>query len=179
MTEQLQTLGETLDSTVFSKSRRVRRIPVSSPSGPIPVAAWEISALLLSTQDIERIVETIAREVATRLAYTSFVYQHDGQGVVYSLGAPARHSLTYRLKLGEDLLGELSITREKPFTNEDIRWLENQTGCLVYALHNALSCRQALALSCEEFDAVKLTDLGPVLPNLGAHGDSENLKKFS
>jgi len=120
-------------------------------SGPIPVAAWKIRALLLTARDLEKLIEPFAQTVCFRLARSSFVYQHDEQGIAYSLGAPAQHSLTYRLTLGGNALGELSLARERPFTVQEVEWLEDQIGGFVHALYNALSHREALESSCGRF----------------------------
>lgn len=162
MEDQPQALSKTLTTTASSGIRRAWHAPASGRSGPISVAVWATGAPLLTAPDLDGIVEIFTRRFAARLAYTSLVYQHDGQGVVYSLGAPARHSLRYRMRLGDDPLGELSITRERPFSDEDISWLENQICGLVYVLHNALSYRQALAFSDEKTGAIHSS---PVLPD--------------
>jgi hypothetical protein len=94
---------------------------------------------LLTAQDVESLIEPFARSANARLEPASLVYQHDARGVIYSVGAPASHSLTYRLKFNGIALGELSLTRDKLFTGEEIQWLESQIFCLVSALHSALS----------------------------------------
>ena len=120
-------------------------------SGPIPVAARKIRALLPTALDLEEIIEIFAQAVGSRLAHTSFVYQHDGEGIAYSQGAPTQHSLTYRLTLGGNALGELSLARERPFTVQEVEWLEDRIGGFVHALYNALSHREALESSCGRF----------------------------
>lgn len=142
MKGEAQAMDAALRTAVSAAERR--HMPVSLYSGPIPVAAWKIRALLLTALDLEELIELFAQTVSSRLAHTSFVYQHDGQGIAYSLGAPAQHSLTYRLTLGGNALGELSLARARPFTVQEVEWLEDQIGGFVHALYNALSHREAL-----------------------------------
>ncbi len=115
---------------------------VPNPVSPVAIyqaAAQKGTSFLLTVQDMESLIEPFARSASARLEPGSFVYQHDARGVIYSVGAPAPHSLAYRLALSGKALGELSLTRDKPFTEEEIRWLESQIYVLVSALHSALS----------------------------------------
>jgi hypothetical protein len=113
--------------------------PVSPVTG-YHAAAQKGASFLLTARDVESLIEPFAHSASARLEPASFVYQHDARGVIYSVGAaPAPHSLAYRLKLSGKALGELSLTRDKPFTEEEIQWLESQIYVLVSALHGALS----------------------------------------
>ena len=117
---------------------------VSMPDPVSPVAGYHAAArkgtsFLLTARDVESLIEPFAHSANARLEPASFVYQHDARGVIYSVGAPAPHSLAYRLKLSGKALGELSLTRDNPFTEEEIQWLESQIFGLVSALHSALS----------------------------------------
>ena len=124
--------------TVPDGSLRIYNLPRE-----IPYDAWELSARLLTTLDLEGMVDLFAHWLAKDLRYDSLVYGHDEQGLVFSIGAPARHSLHYRLVLGDRVLGELSLTRDTRFSHDDIRRFEGQVCGLAYALHNALRYRQA------------------------------------
>lgn len=119
--------------------------PSASMPDPVPPAAGYQAAarkgtsFLLTARDVESLIEPFARSANARLEPASFVYQHDVRGVIYSVGAPAPHSLAYRLTLNGKALGELSLTRDTPFTEEEIKWLESQIYVLVSALHGALT----------------------------------------
>jgi hypothetical protein len=116
----------------------------SDAPGGIPNEAWGMSAQLLTTLDLERVVELFAREINKHCRYDSFVYQHDVEGIVYHIGAPEVNVLTYRLILGDKELGCLDLTREHCFTTEEISWIENQICGFVYALRNAFLYRDAI-----------------------------------
>lgn len=121
---------------------RVYSIPPEAGTR-IPYDTWELSTHLLTTLELEHVVDLFAHWMARDLKQKSLVYRHDEHGVFFSVGAPSHHSIHYRLVLGEASLGELSLTREKRFSTEEIRWLERQICGLVYALRNALRFRQA------------------------------------
>ncbi|HWR88580.1 MAG TPA: GGDEF domain-containing protein [Acidiferrobacterales bacterium] len=109
-----------------------------------PGAALQVTALLQTTLDIEKVIELFARELGKNIPYDSFTYLHAGKGLRYSTGALARHSTGYRLLLEERLLGEVSLTRAQRFSDAEIISIENFIGGLVYALRNALLYREAL-----------------------------------
>ena len=109
-----------------------------------PAAAWQVSALLQTTLDVERVIELFARELGKNIPYDSFTYQHADKGLGFSVGDPARHSAGYRLLLEGRLLGEISLTRARRFSDAEIITLENFIGGLVYALRNALLYREAI-----------------------------------
>lgn len=129
---------------------RVYSIPPEA-GARIPYDTWELSTHLLTTLELERVIDLFAHWVAKDLRQKSLGYRHDEHGIFFSVGAPSRHSINYRLVLGETSLGELSLTREKRFSSEEIRWLERQICGLVYALRNALRFWQAAGEGLDPF----------------------------
>lgn len=107
----------------------------------IPYDAWNLSTRLLTTLDMDRILDVFATHVARELQYRNFVYRHDPRGIYFSIGTPGPNAVHYRLTLGGQALGTLSLTRDKSFSNEEIRRFEGHVCGLVYALRNALQCR--------------------------------------
>jgi hypothetical protein len=119
----------------------------------VPVAEQKLRDHLLTAQDMAKCIEPFAQSISSRLAQASFIYQHAEQGVVYSLGAPAPHSLTYGLTLNGSALGELSLTSENPFTLQEAEWLEGQIGGFVQGLYRVLLCRAEKTSSPGSFPA--------------------------
>lgn len=109
-----------------------------------PGVAWQVSALLQTTLDVEKVIELFARELDKIIPFDSFAYQHADKGLSFSVGIPARHSAGYRLLLEDRLLGEISLTRAQRFSDAEITSIENLIGGLVYALRNALLYREAI-----------------------------------
>lgn len=110
----------------------------------MPEGAWQLSALLQTSLELEKVVALFARELAARVAYDGFSYRHPEKGVHIDLGAPARHRASYRLLFEERSLGEIAVSRGQRFADTEIRSIENLIGGLVYALRNALLYREAL-----------------------------------
>lgn len=114
-------------------------------AAPVPASVWELSALLQTTLDVEKVIELFATELGKRIPVDSFMYQHSDRDLSFSLGdAPARHSTHYRLLLEERLLGEITVTRAVPFTDVEISAIENLISGLMYGLRNALLYQEAL-----------------------------------
>ena len=106
--------------------------------------AWRIAALLQTSLDVRRVVELFAGELAARIPYDSFSYQHAGKDIEVRVGRVARHSLSYQLIFGEEHLGEMMFTRARRFDSEEVDGIENYAAGLMYALHNALLYREAV-----------------------------------
>ncbi len=115
-----------------------------NPAASRTPGAWQMSAVLQTTLDTEKVIELFAHELGKNIPYDSFTYQHADQGLRFSVGVPARHSAGYRLLLEERLLGEISVTRAQRFSDAEISSIESFIGGLVYALRNALLYREAL-----------------------------------
>jgi diguanylate cyclase (GGDEF)-like protein len=110
----------------------------------LPAVAWQLSALLQTSLDVEKVVELFARELDRHVPHDSFTYQHADKGLGFSRGAPARHSLGYRLLLEDRPLGEIAVTRARRFGDAEITAIENLISGLLYALRNALLYQEAL-----------------------------------
>lgn len=111
----------------------------------IPQEALPATARLLANLEVDRVIELFAREIDRHIGLDGLVYQRDENGFSCSIGAPAAHVLRYRLALGEDGLGEFTLTRRSRFTCEEIRRIENLVCGLVLALRNAWRYQEALA----------------------------------
>lgn len=67
--------------------------------------------------------------------------------VTYKAGRIAVHSCNYRLSLEDTCLGELSCSRGRRFSDDEMMNLEFLMGSFAYALRNALRYQEALALA--------------------------------
>lgn len=110
----------------------------------LPEGAWQLSAVLQTSLELEKVVALFARELSKRVPFDSFSYRHPDKGVVIELGAPARHRANYRLLLEERALGEIGLSRARRFDAAEIVSIENLIGGLVFALRNALLYREAV-----------------------------------
>jgi diguanylate cyclase (GGDEF)-like protein len=105
---------------------------------------------LQSSLELEELIHAFAEEVRGLLAVDGIRYAlPQGTGVVED-GEPGRHSCVYRLTIGGEALGELSFTRESPFSEPEIAVLELLGSYLIYPLRNALLYARALQVAIED-----------------------------
>ncbi|MHB8474268.1 MAG: GGDEF domain-containing protein [Gammaproteobacteria bacterium] len=111
-------------------------------------AAWrkglEISGVLQTTLDAERVVALFASEAGALITHDGLQYRNAQRDLTLDFGTTARHSCTYRLVVGEQNLGELVFMRRRKFSSAETQMMEHLLCSLVYPLRNALLYRDAL-----------------------------------
>jgi len=110
----------------------------------------ELSSILQTTLDIEQQIALFAKAMQQHLQTDGLEYLNVDTQQTYRAGKTATHRATYDLRLEEELLGSLRFFRELPFTNREIKLLENLLCALVYPLRNALSYLAALKLASHD-----------------------------
>lgn len=110
-------------------------------------AALRITSILQTTLDIEKVFTLFVRELKNLVPCDSASYRHLSQGIDLTLGKAARYTCGYRLIVGEEVLGEFSITRKKDFTAQELELTEWLLCALVHPLRNGLLYRSALQAS--------------------------------
>jgi len=119
----------------------------SAPIGP-DQAAWskglEISGVLQTTLDVERVIALFSQEVNGLVTHDGLRYRHPERGLDLEIGGTGRHSCSYRLVVGEQNLGELVFQRRRKFTMTETQLFEHLLCSLVYPLRNTLLYRDAL-----------------------------------
>jgi diguanylate cyclase (GGDEF)-like protein len=119
----------------------------SLPIGP-DQAAWskglEISGVLQTTLDVERVIALFSQEVNGLVTHDGLNYRHPERGLNLEIGGNGRHSCSYRLVVGEQNMGELVFQRRRKFTMTETQLLEHLLCSLIYPLRNALLYRDAL-----------------------------------
>jgi diguanylate cyclase (GGDEF)-like protein len=113
-------------------------------SAPFVARALQIATVLQTSLDIEQIVRLFSREVRVTVPHRSLSYRNPERGIELNLGNPAQHSCTYRLVVAKRSAGEISLTRQQPFSPAEISELEYLLCSLVYPLLNAQSYRDAV-----------------------------------
>ena len=109
--------------------------------------ALEITQSLQTSLDPGRLVEMFSMEVGTLIVHQGVWYRNDGLDLDLELGRQARHSCSYKLKLGDEPLGQLTFRRKQKFSNAEIEALERLLCSLLYPLRNALLYQDALQLA--------------------------------
>lgn len=105
---------------------------------------------LQTTLDIKHIINMFVEEVGKLISFDQFEYSCEKAGNYITSEKRAAHSCSYKLKLQNDNLGEVSFTRSKKFKEEELAILERLMGTLVFPLKNALMYKQALDASLQD-----------------------------
>jgi diguanylate cyclase (GGDEF)-like protein len=114
-----------------------------------------LPAILQTTLELDDLIELFQDELEKVINYDSFHYQHRDVSCDINTAKRSQHNCTYRLELNAVWLGELTLTRGKKFSDDDIRLVEDYLCKLVYPLRNCLLYRQVQRAALQD----KLTGL--------------------
>lgn len=112
--------------------------------------------ILQSSLDPAVVLESFHRELRSFLCQTGIQFKRAGADAAMQVGRLSRCRLIYQLNVAEEPVGEIIISRGKPFRDEEIRLAEESLGVVLYPLRNACLYQHALAMSRED----ALTGLG-------------------
>ncbi len=123
-----------------------------TPSDPESLGSkvLELSGILQTTLDVEQQIQLFAKAIQAYLSIDGMEYHSPDIGHPLRLGDDATHRATYDLQLEERDLGSLRVFRDIPFTENELKLLENLLCGLVYPLRNALSYLDALRLASHD-----------------------------
>ena len=102
------------------------------------------SSILYRTQDISQLLDAFINEVRKLLPSDGIEYSEDTLGLYFIDGTPGRHRCDYTIKLGDQLLGNISFTREDEFKDSELAMFENLVAGLVLPLQKALQYQRAV-----------------------------------
>ncbi len=108
---------------------------------------YRLTCLLQSSLELEQVLVTFHRELNNLTPLSGLGYVNDNADVKFSTGKKSTHSCGYRLITQQDHLGELTLYRNKRFTESQLQIIEGALGTLICPLRNALQYRQALIAS--------------------------------
>ena len=104
----------------------------------------ELTNKLQTTLELESVVELFLESIKTQISYDGVTFQILSVDFSITLGQQARHHLSYKLKLLEQDLGEIHLSRNKAFSEQELEQLEVHLAVLLYPLRNALLYREAI-----------------------------------
>jgi diguanylate cyclase (GGDEF)-like protein len=105
----------------------------------------ELSGKLQTTLEVESVLELFAEMIASQFGYGTLNYRSKDGTIDLAFGeTPGRNRLQYDLNLMDNLLGKVSISRDKRFKKSEIAQIENLLATLLYPLRNALLYRAAI-----------------------------------
>ncbi len=110
-------------------------------------SAMAMTQSLQTSLDPTRLIELFSIEAGALIVHQGIRYRNDDLDLDVKRGDQARHSCTYRLILGDEALGRLSLRRNQKFTESETEALEQLLCTLLYPLRNALLYQRALRLA--------------------------------
>lgn len=105
----------------------------------------EFHALLHRKLDIERLFECLLTEGQAFMQFDGLHFLAAERGSDVMLGFVRTHRQRFELRLGERLLGEITLMRARKFSSRDERDAERLVESLIYPLDNALEYHAAIA----------------------------------
>lgn len=115
-----------------------------------------ISQLLQTSLELEKILQLFFSETENHLAVNSLGYRNESWNTVLNYGQSAQHSCHYALHINGDNLGDLILTRNKRFTENDLSLVEAFISSLVCPIRNALLYKEAVIAALKD----PLTQIG-------------------
>lgn len=111
---------------------------------------FQLSHTLQSSLELEEMLGSFYRMLKKVVTVSSVEYSIKEKQIQLCLGQSKTHSSTYQLKVHNHSIGQITFTRSKRFSEEDLKSLEEMIAVLVLPLRNALMYRDALQSSLRD-----------------------------
>jgi diguanylate cyclase (GGDEF)-like protein len=108
---------------------------------------YDISSALQTTLDFKEIISIFSEKIQDLVPHSGLSYQIEQYNLLFNKGITTRYACNYTLSIEQQNLGELTLMRQKPFTEEDLSILETLLCCLIYPLKNACLYQQAINMA--------------------------------
>lgn len=108
---------------------------------------YDISSALQTSLEFVELINIFCDKIQNTIPHNGFEYSNSEFGLHFKRGVLARHSCNYALKVEEQQLGELRLTRSRRFGKDELKMLESLLCCLIYPLRNATLFQQALKMA--------------------------------
>ena len=102
------------------------------------------------TQDIYQLISTFISEARKAVPLDGIEYIEDTLGLHVIDGVLCDHRCDYRIRLGEEILGEISFIRHKEFSVAELAVIENLVAGLVMPLRHALRYQQTIRFALRD-----------------------------
>ena len=93
---------------------------------------------LQSKNNIKDLIKTYSNNIQHLIPHDSMTFKNKLMDIDVSLGTTARHSCSYNLTFSKQLLGKLTLTRNKLFSAHELTRFEDQISILYYPLNNVI-----------------------------------------
>lgn len=108
---------------------------------------YDISSALQTSLEFVELISIFCNKIQSTVPHNSAEYTNSEFDLTFTRGVISRHSCTYALKVEDQQLGELKLTRSQRFSKDELRMLESLLCCLIYPLKNATLFQQALKMA--------------------------------
>lgn len=108
---------------------------------------YDISSALQTTLDFYELIMIFSSKIKTMIPHSGVEYRNSGFDIEFQSGITTKHACSYNLTIEDQDLGELKLTRQQRFNDEDLKLLETLLCCLIYPLKNASRYKQALQMA--------------------------------
>lgn len=108
---------------------------------------YDISSALQTTLKFSQLITIFSGKIQSLVPHSAFVYTNTEFEQEIKQGVFSRHSCSYKLKIEDQDLGELTLMRSSRFTQGELELLETLLCCLIYPLKNAALYQQALRMA--------------------------------
>ncbi len=112
--------------------------------------ALRITSVLQTTLDIKKIIEIFIFEANRWVPIDGAQFKYEEQQLSFTVGSKYKNSLTYRLTIPKQSLGEITFMRRKRFTEAESKTLEYLLCGLVYPICNGLAYESALQAALKD-----------------------------
>ncbi|MGB9577905.1 MAG: GGDEF domain-containing protein [Halothiobacillaceae bacterium] len=119
-------------------------------------AMFTLSRQLPTTLELEPLVRLFADIVHKVVPFDGLSLEMEGEDFSWTQGVEAQHHAEYGLRLNEQRLGTLLLSRRFPFGKDELEVFEDLLALLLYPLRNALLYRHTLRLALRD----SLTEVG-------------------
>ncbi len=112
--------------------------------------ALEMTALLQSTLDIETLLGFFVRETQKSIDLSGASYKNEEHALAFDIGSKRKFRFRYRLLVGNQKLGELTLYRHTPMDDTQTILLEYLLSSLLYPLRNAVLYLSAIRTALKD-----------------------------
>ena len=121
-----------------------------------PNIQLKLTSLLQTTLKIEPLFDLFFGQLQHLIKAHSCHYYFSEKNLEIKLGKAATHTADYSLKMQDEVLGNIVLSRKQRFTESELLHIESLLSILIYPLRNALSYRDAIQQALSD----PLTGLG-------------------
>lgn len=111
------------------------------------IDVFELREMLHLNLDIFALLSAFQKALSDYVPIDSLYFECAACGLILPLGEPASHEAHYHISLHEESLGELVLTRGRPFESQELDIIKVFVTAMVYPLKNSIEYFVALSRS--------------------------------